>query len=77
MRTVGVMSLIDPRSKYPTISPPEQRQPHPGLDVEMEPAADIGLESYVGRGRLEGRKALITGGDSGIGAAVALSLIHI
>ena len=73
MRTVGVMSLIDPRSKYPTISPPEQRQPHPGLDVEMEPAADIGLESYVGRGRLEGRKALITGGDSGIGAAVAIA----
>ena len=67
------MSLIDPRSKYPTISPPEQRQPHPGLDVEMEPAADIGLESYVGRGRLEGRKALITGGDSGIGAAVAIA----
>ena len=73
MRTVGVMSLIDPRSKYPTISPPEQRQPHPGLDVEMEPTADIGLESYVGRGRLEGRKALITGGDSGIGAAVAIA----
>lgn len=67
------MSLIDPRSKYPTISPPEQRQPHPGLDVEMEPTADIGLESYVGRGRLEGRKALITGGDSGIGAAVAIA----
>nr|VDG62776.1 3-oxoacyl-ACP reductase [Streptococcus thermophilus] len=67
------MALIDPRSKYPTISPPEQRQPHPGLDVEMEPTADIGLESYVGRGRLEGRKALITGGDSGIGAAVAIA----
>ncbi|MCQ4619781.1 SDR family oxidoreductase [Corynebacterium sp. CCUG 71335] len=67
------MSLIDPRSKYPIISPPEQRQPHPGLDVEMEPTADIGLESYVGRGRLEGRKALITGGDSGIGAAVAIA----
>ena len=39
----------------------------------MEPTADIGLESYVGRGRLEGRKALITGGDSGIGAAVAIA----
>lgn len=67
------MALIDPRTKFPTISPPEQRQPHPGLDIEMEPTADIGLESYEGRGRLEGRKALITGGDSGIGAAVAIA----
>lgn len=65
--------LIDPRSKFPVIAPPEQRQPHPGLDVEMEPTADIGLDSYVGHSRLKGRKALITGGDSGIGAAVAVA----
>lgn len=74
MRTLGLMSnLIDPRSKFPTISPPEQRQENPGLDIEMEPLADIGLDTYVGHGRLKGRKALITGGDSGIGAAVAIA----
>ena len=65
--------MHDPRSLYPTIEPPEQRQPHPGLDKEMEPKADIGLDSYVGHGRLQGRKALITGGDSGIGSAVAVA----
>jgi len=66
-------TMHDPRSLYPTIEPPEQRQPHPGLDKEMEPKADIGLDSYVGHGRLQGRKALITGGDSGIGSAVAVA----
>lgn len=65
--------LQDPRTKHPKISPPEQRQEHPGLDVEMEPYADIGEKTYKGNGRLEGRKALITGGDSGIGAATAIA----
>jgi NAD(P)-dependent dehydrogenase (short-subunit alcohol dehydrogenase family) len=46
---------------------------HPGHEGEMRPAADHGEESYRGSGRLEGRKALITGGDSGIGRAVALA----
>lgn len=66
-------NLVDPRSKYPVISPPEQTQPEPGLDQEMEPKADLGLESYKGNGRLKGRRALITGGDSGLGAAVAIA----
>lgn len=67
------MALNDPRHLYPKISPPRQTQKDPGLDQKLEPQADIGLDSYVGRGRLEGRKALITGGDSGIGSAVAVA----
>lgn len=67
------MALNDPRTYLPKVDPPEQIQEHPGLDRDLEPQADIGLESYVGRGRLEGRRALITGGDSGIGAAVAIA----
>ncbi|EEI17663.1 SDR family oxidoreductase [Corynebacterium lipophiloflavum] len=67
------MTLIDPRKKYPVISPPAQTQDNPGLDADMVPIADRGEESYVGSGKLTGRKALITGGDSGIGAAVAIA----
>lgn len=55
------------------ISPPEQRQPEPGLDQKLEPRADHGERSYRGRDRLSGKRALITGGDSGIGAAVAIA----
>ncbi|NQD41703.1 SDR family oxidoreductase [Glutamicibacter halophytocola] len=54
------------------ISPPEQRQPEPGLDSKLQPKADHGERSYQGRDRLAGKRALITGGDSGIGAAVAV-----
>ncbi|MGD7002589.1 glucose 1-dehydrogenase [Corynebacterium halotolerans] len=66
-------SLNDPRTLFPKVNPPNQLQEHPGLDVEMTPTADIGLETYKGNDRLKGRKALITGGDSGIGAAVAIA----
>lgn len=59
--------------RHPTISPPEQDQDFPGSDVGLEPGADIGLSSYRGTGRLQGRKALVTGADSGIGAAVAVA----
>jgi NAD(P)-dependent dehydrogenase (short-subunit alcohol dehydrogenase family) len=52
--------------------PPQQQEP-PGLTSDMQPVPDHGEESYQGSGRLEGRKALITGGDSGIGRAVALA----
>ncbi|MGX6512526.1 SDR family oxidoreductase [Rhodococcus sp. SJ-2] len=65
--------LQNPVSRYPTISPPEQHQPEPGRESELEPRADIGEFSYRGTGRLEAGKALITGGDSGIGAAVAIA----
>ncbi|MFC3688792.1 SDR family oxidoreductase [Aquipuribacter hungaricus] len=47
--------------------------PHPGLEQDMPVEPDFGEESYRGSGRLEGRRALITGGDSGIGRAVALA----
>jgi NAD(P)-dependent dehydrogenase (short-subunit alcohol dehydrogenase family) len=62
----------NPVDRYPSISPPKQSQPEPGLDEELEPKTDRGEESYRGTGRLTGRKALITGADSGIGAAVAI-----
>ncbi len=65
--------LEDPRSKYPVISPSEQTQPEPGLDQKMEPLADLGEKTYKGNGRLAGRNALITGGDSDLGATVAIA----
>lgn len=51
----------------------EQQQDPPGLTTKMEPVPDHGEETWVGRGRLEGLTALITGGDSGIGRAVAIA----
>ena len=65
--------MTDPRTKFPKVNPPEQHQEYPGLDIELQPQSDIGIETYEGHGRLKGRKALITGGDSGIGAAVAVA----
>ncbi len=50
-----------------------QPQPMPGSSAAMDPQPDYGVDSYYGSGRLEGRKAVITGGDSGIGRAVALA----
>ena len=68
------MSLVDPRTAYPTPPfPGEQQQPAPGLSAKMDPAPDHGETSYVGKGLLTGRVALITGGDSGIGRAVAIA----
>lgn len=63
----------NPVTRYPSISPPEQDQNEPGLDRDLEPHTDRGENSYRGTGRLAGRKALITGADSGIGAAVAIA----
>lgn len=59
--------------EYPTPPFPEQPQPVPGLASKMTPLPDHGEKSYRGSGRLQGRKALITGGDSGIGRAVAIA----
>ncbi|WP_442579316.1 SDR family oxidoreductase [Mesorhizobium sp. ASY16-5R] len=65
--------LQDPRKQYPAPPFPEQRQPMPGLARKMDPVPDHGEESYRGSGRLKGRKALVTGGDSGIGRAAAIA----
>lgn len=66
-------ALTDPRTVFPKIAPPPDTQPEPGLDSALRPKAYRGEHSYVGTGKLRGRKALITGGDSGIGAAVAIA----
>jgi NAD(P)-dependent dehydrogenase (short-subunit alcohol dehydrogenase family) len=63
----------DPTTQHPQPEQPEQKIEHPGHEGEMEQQPDYGESSYRGSGRLEGRKALITGGDSGIGRAVALA----
>ncbi|GJF27253.1 MULTISPECIES: SDR family oxidoreductase [Streptomyces] len=62
-----------PAEQYPQPDFPAQEQPHPGWSGPMDPPPDHGEESYRGTGRLTGRKAVITGGDSGIGRAVALA----
>ena len=63
----------DPRRKYPKPPFKPQSQPWPGLASKMDPRPDHGETSYVGSGRLRGRKALITGGDSGMGRAAAIA----
>ena len=63
----------DPRTRYPRISPPVQQQDAPAIQSRMTPVPDLGEHTYRGTGRLVGRKALITGADSGIGGAVAIA----
>ncbi len=62
-----------PAGGYPTPPFPPQHQPWPGLASQMRPRPDHGETSYKGSGRLQGRKALLTGGDSGIGRAAAIA----
>jgi NAD(P)-dependent dehydrogenase (short-subunit alcohol dehydrogenase family) len=66
-------SQQDPTTQHPTPEFPAQDQPHPGWTGPMDPPPDHGEESYRGAGRLDGLKTVITGGDSGIGRAVALA----
>jgi NAD(P)-dependent dehydrogenase (short-subunit alcohol dehydrogenase family) len=73
MDTKQQPGLEDPRHKYPKPPFKGQSQPWPGLAGKMEPKPDHGETSYKGSGRLQGRKALITGGDSGMGRAAAIA----
>ncbi|THG31086.1 SDR family oxidoreductase [Naasia lichenicola] len=71
-----MVDLYEPQNvatKYPQPPFEAQQQPDPGSIFDMKPRPDHGEESYRGSGKLKGRKALITGGDSGIGRAVAIA----
>jgi NAD(P)-dependent dehydrogenase (short-subunit alcohol dehydrogenase family) len=72
-QAMTAQQLEDPTKKYPKPPFKEQSQPWPGLAGKMEPRPDHGEKSYKGSGRLAGRKALITGGDSGMGRAAAIA----
>ncbi|SNR60887.1 SDR family oxidoreductase [Hymenobacter mucosus] len=71
--TAAPEPLRDPTTAYPKPPFKSQTQPWPGLASKMEPVPDHGEKSYKGSGRLKGRKALITGGDSGMGRAAAIA----
>ncbi|RYE30756.1 MAG: SDR family NAD(P)-dependent oxidoreductase, partial [Sphingobacteriales bacterium] len=76
MKSFDQYTMQDPRNQYAkeqSKGRADPRQPEPGLDAILKPKADHGEISYRGAGRLAGRKALITGGDSGIGRAVAIA----
>jgi NAD(P)-dependent dehydrogenase (short-subunit alcohol dehydrogenase family) len=67
------LTMQDPRTQYPQPPFPRQPQPVPGHASRMDPIPDHGETTYQGSGKLKGRKALITGGDSGIGRAAAIA----
>ncbi|NQX12466.1 glucose 1-dehydrogenase [Microbacteriaceae bacterium VKM Ac-2855] len=67
------MTLQDPTTLYSDIETKAQYQEGAGLDSKLDDKADLGETSYVGSGKLTGRRALVTGGDSGIGAATAIA----
>lgn len=69
----GSDTFTNPITEYPKPPFPSQQQPWPGLASLMSPKPDHGEKSYRGSGKLKGRKALITGGDSGIGRAAAIA----
>lgn len=66
-------TMQDPTKMFSDITPTAQYQEGSGLDAKLKDKADRGEDTYRGSGRLTGRKALVTGGDSGIGAAVAIA----
>src|SRR5215212_7036648 len=67
------MDTEDPRTAHPQPPQPRQQQEPPGLERKLDPPPDHGEKSYKGSGKLQGRAALITGADSGIGRAVAIA----
>ena len=70
---VDQYTFDDPAKRYPNPQPPEQQQRPPGEQADLEPRPDLGEDRYRGTGRLAGRRALITGADSGVGGAVAIA----
>jgi NAD(P)-dependent dehydrogenase (short-subunit alcohol dehydrogenase family) len=66
-------TFVNPVEQYRQTGFPEQSQEAPGLDADLSPAAAHGEDTYRGSGRLTGRKALVTGADSGIGRAAAIA----
>src|SRR5215211_1742011 len=73
MSATGNNNMQNPVEQYSKPPFPEQDQPIPGTEAQMTPKADHGETSYKGSAKLTGRKAIITGGDSGIGRAVAIA----
>ncbi|WP_413736960.1 SDR family oxidoreductase [Sodalis sp. RH21] len=73
MADLDQYTMQNPVTQYTQEEFPKQSQPAPGLQSEMTPVPDCGEKTYRGSGRLAGRKALITGADSGIGRAVAIA----
>jgi len=71
--STGAAVLGNPQDRFPKPPFPAQSQPWPALQSRMQPVPDCGESSYRGSGRLAGRRALITGGDSGIGRAAAIA----
>src|SRR3954447_24817340 len=69
----GSTTMKNPVEQFPQPPFPQQEQSVPGTEKELTPKADHGETSYKGSGKLAGRKAIITGGDSGIGRAVAIA----
>src|SRR6266568_853819 len=72
------MTIVQQNDLNPTVSEPrppypDQSQPYPGSESQMRPRPDFGEHSYRGSGRLLDKKAIITGGDSGIGRAIAVA----
>ncbi|TKI04862.1 SDR family oxidoreductase [Martelella alba] len=73
MADIDQYRMQNPLTQYTRDEFPKQSQPSPGLQSEMTPVPDCGENTYRGTGRLAGRKALVTGADSGIGRAVAIA----
>lgn len=71
--TTNQTKIQDPTTQYYTGEYPQQKQPAPGVQAKMDPVPDCGETTYTGSGRLKDRKALVTGGDSGIGRAAAIA----
>ena len=74
--TPNQYAMQDPRTQYPRPPFPKQPQNAPGLAARMDPEPDHGETSYKGFGRMAGRRALVTGGDSGIGRAAVIAFVR-